>query len=122
MWQPILTPVQVIFIFLAVGISFVPTGVYLSNLNNTIYEDTIIYDGGNNDVSSACEITEANQRRQCTFSFTLTKDVTDTLHVYYELENFYQNHRLYVKSYSNKQLMGEEVDEEVLKSACTSKG
>jgi len=27
--------------------------------------------------------------------------------VYYQLDNFYQNHRRYVKSRSNKQLMGE---------------
>jgi hypothetical protein len=31
--------------------------------------------------------------------------------VYYELDNFYQNHRTYVKSRSDKQLLGEDVDD-----------
>ena len=121
MWQPILTPVQVIFIFLAIGISFVPTGVYLSNLNNTIYEDTIIYDGGGNDASTACGITTSNAGRSCEFSYLLTADVKGDLLVYYELDNFYQNHRLYVKSYSNMQLLGEFPESSELDTACTSK-
>lgn len=121
MWQPILTPLQVIFIFLAVGISFVPTGVFLSSLNNQIYEDTIVYDGGNNGPSSACEIVSANQGRTCEVSFTLTSAVSGDLYVYYELTNFYQNHRLYVKSYNNRQLMGEEVLESDLEKSCTTK-
>ena len=30
--------------------------------------------------------------------------------MYYQLDNFYQNHRRYVKSRSNKQLMGEQLE------------
>ena len=121
MWQPILTPVHVIFIFLIVGIAFVPTGVYLSSLNNTIYEDVIVYDGGGNDQSSECGITTANVKKSCELQFVLSSDVPGDLYVYYELTNFYQNHRLYVKSYNNRQLMGEDVLESDLEKSCTTK-
>lgn len=38
--------------------------------------------------------------------------------VYYQLENFYQNHRRYVKSRDYQQLMGEEVTKEDVSSSC----
>lgn len=38
--------------------------------------------------------------------FTLTEDLDGPLYVYYGLDNFYQNHRLYVKSQNVAQLLG----------------
>jgi len=38
---------------------------------------------------------------------------------YYEIDNFYQNHRRYINSRSTKQLAGEKVDESVLRSDCS---
>ena len=38
--------------------------------------------------------------------YTLAKDIDTDLHVYYQLTNFYQNHRIYVASKSNDQLRG----------------
>lgn len=119
MWQPILSPLHVIIIFMSIGIAFVPTGIYLSNLNNTLYEDSMTYDGGDNDLSAACGITQQNEGKPCSFmTFTLSKDVEEDIHVYYELENFYQNHRLYVQSYDNKQLLGKHVDALDLQNSC----
>ena len=40
-------------------------------------------------------------------NFELVEDVTGPLYVYYELQNFYQNHRRYVKSRSAYQLQGQ---------------
>lgn len=34
------------------------------------------------------------------------KDVKGPIYVYYQLDNFYQNHRRYVKSRDNEQLQG----------------
>ena len=36
----------------------------------------------------------------------LESDISAPIYVYYQLDNFYQNHRRYVKSRSNEQLMG----------------
>ena len=36
-WQPIMTPLKVVLIFLAVGIAFIPTGNIILNLRNNYY-------------------------------------------------------------------------------------
>lgn len=36
----------------------------------------------------------------------IDSDIPQPIYVYYQLDNFYQNHRRYVKSRSNEQLMG----------------
>lgn len=61
-WQPILTPMKVIAVFIAVGVAFIPTGVMLMSRADAIYEDTIIYDNGQKDSkcpvsSSPCKVT-----------------------------------------------------------------
>jgi len=43
----------------------------------------------------------------CNLSFTLQKELTPPIYIYYKLENFFTNHREYVKSKSYKQLRGE---------------
>ena len=37
----------------------------------------------------------------------IASDIPQPVYVYYQLDNFYQNHRRYVKSRSNEQLQGE---------------
>ena len=46
----------------------------------------------------------------CQLSFTLDAPIPAPVYVYYELDNFYQNHRRYMNSRSNKQIMGQTVD------------
>jgi hypothetical protein len=110
-WQPILTPFHVIVIFLIIGTAFLPTGIYLQNLSASVYEQKIIYDGVDNDATNTCGISANNEGKTCDLMFTLDDDIDDDLYVYYELTNFYQNHRLYVGSYSPLQLLGTQVDD-----------
>jgi hypothetical protein len=49
---------------------------------------------------------------------TLTEKMEAPIFVYYELENFYQNHRRYVKSRSYKQLRGESLTIDDIQSDC----
>lgn len=45
----------------------------------------------------------------CTVTIDIDADIPQPIYVYYQLDNFYQNHRRYVKSRSNEQLMGTEL-------------
>lgn len=104
-WQPIMTPLKVVLVFLAVGIAFIPAGVSLNNSSNKIYEQVIEYDGS--DMDYDCSVKTVNQNRACKITFNITEDVDGPLHVYYQLTNYYQNHRRYVASRSPTQLNGD---------------
>ncbi|KAJ1391377.1 ligand-effect modulator 3 family, partial [Ochromonadaceae sp. CCMP2298] len=103
-WQPIMTPLKVVVIFLAIAVAFIPTGFTLLSNSNAVFEDSIMYDGTDQTVS--CSISEQNEGKVCTLTFTFEEDADGPLYVYYELDNFYQNHRRYVSSRSATQLAG----------------
>lgn len=46
----------------------------------------------------------------CEVNITIAEDMAGPVYMYYELDNFYQNHRRYVKSRSDAQLRGVEVE------------
>eukprot|EP00981_Chlorochromonas_danica_P001856 scaffold386_cov174-Ochromonas_danica.AAC.30 len=119
-WQPIMTPLAVILIFIAIGVSFIPTGTYLLSESNDLYEQTILYDGKKSDMTS-CTITTSNVGRRCNVTFNVDDDVTGPIYVYYELRNFYQNHRRYVSSVDYTQMSGQSVSETTLDSTCVDK-
>jgi hypothetical protein len=48
-----------------------------------------------------------NDACRCRLEFTLEKDFVGDVFMYYGLTNFYQNHRRYVKSRDDNQLLGE---------------
>lgn len=105
-WQPILTPLRVIGIFVVIGIIFVPIGGVLLDKSNSIVEMTKQYDGAGADLKD-CKINSANEEKTCTITFDVKEEMKSPVWVYYELTNFYQNHRRYVKSRSASQLLGE---------------
>ncbi len=67
-WQPIMTPFKVVALFFAIGISFIPTGTHLLSVSNSVYENTIMYDGS--DAAVDCSITTANEGRSCQVRFS----------------------------------------------------
>lgn len=109
-WQPILTPKWVIFTFLIIGIPFVIIGFVLKTASDNVVEYTVQYDGeGTSADYAACAVTTptlVNVSKTCVVNFTTTKVMKGPVYVYYELDNFYQNHRRYVKSRSDSQLAG----------------
>jgi hypothetical protein len=131
-WQPILTPRWVIGTFILIGIVFVPIGISLKVGSDSLFEQTITYDGAPSQVtpgvSTNCSIMQdaslnasannalhqnqgynllmAGTPAPCTLTFTLTQDLSSPLYMYYELTNFYQNHRRYVKSRNDAQCAG----------------
>jgi hypothetical protein len=46
----------------------------------------------------ACPIDDTNT--ECQITFTIDEDMDKPVYLYYELRNYFQNHRLYVKSRS----------------------
>jgi len=111
-WQPILTPYWVIFTFLTVGVVFLSIGVAVLVASNNVvevtsskYQDLVSTKAGHlcknpvNSTANSCLITQ---------TIKIPKDMKAPVYVYYELDNFYQNHRRYVKSRADTQLRGDD--------------
>jgi len=107
-WRPVPSIGTTIAIFLGFGVVFIIIGVIVLIYSNDIYELTIPYAPGN------C----ADNQKICTVDFNITQDLNSTVMFYYQLTNFYQNHRRYVKSKSNDQLLGQDLTEDKLKTDC----
>jgi len=52
---------------------------------------------------------KSTQVNECEVTIDVKQTMKKPVFVYYQLDNFYQNHRRYVKSKDYKQLMGEKV-------------
>lgn len=98
-WQPILTPFPVIISFLAIGVAFIPIGIALFLASNAVVEVSQRYDN-----NLQCPINSS-----CTITLNIEEDMKQPVFMYYKLENFYQNHRRYVKSRNDAQLRGDVV-------------
>jgi len=104
-WQPILDPTYVIGALIVFGAIFVATGVTIQNQNSHLVELRQVYDEYNNG-DSLCYISKANEGRVCNIEFKVPTKLEPPIMVHYEICNFYQNHRKYVKSRDDLQLRG----------------
>lgn len=106
--KPILTPGWVIATFIAVGLIFIPIGLASLTASEHVVEVVQQYDTYCIQNSSKEDMIEYIQspdtNKTCTFSMTVPKQMKSPVYVYYQLENFYQNHRRYVKNRNDKQL------------------
>lgn len=128
-WQPILTPTYVILTFAAVGVVFLIIGVLVLVASEAVVEITSDdYKGLSPSDGSTCVRGENSNQSSCqvTVSMEVTADMKQPIYMYYQLSNFYQNHRRYVKSRSDTQLRNDDlytVDslcEPLAKRSCTS--
>ena len=75
-------------------------------LSDAVEEFKVQYDAHDNPHPDCGINTTANAKTPCSISFTTKKDMQAPVLVYYEIENFYQNHRQYSRSRDNYQLAG----------------
>jgi hypothetical protein len=101
-WRPVPTIYSTTITFLVFGAIFIAIGVVVLIYSNEIQEISIQYD-------ETCKNT-----LNCPVTFKIETKMTQPIMFYYQLNNFYQNHRRYVKSKSNAQLTGDIVDDKDL--------
>lgn len=111
-WQPVLTAGTVLPTFFVIGIAFIPVGIALLYFSDEVSEHVIDYTnclklGGVNNETCA-DFIQNNTIETCTcnIDFMLDKDFVGKVYMYYGLSNYYQNHRRYVKSRDDDQLLG----------------
>nr|XP_043607171.1 ALA-interacting subunit 3-like [Erigeron canadensis] len=107
-WKPILTPGWAIASFITIGALFIPTGLLALSASDSVVEIIDRYDEDcvPDDFSSKAEafIQNPDTKKTCIRNLKVPKKMVAPIFVYYQLENFYQNHRRFVKSRSDKQL------------------
>lgn len=106
-WRPVPTITSTTLTFLIFGLIFIAIGIVVLLFSNKIIEVS-------QDYTDLCKKDDT----KCTFTIDVSETMPQPIMVYYQLDNFYQNHRRYVKSKSNKQLAGEDIQPEDLKSDC----
>lgn len=109
-WQPILTAGTVLPTFFVIGIAFIPVGIGLLYFSDEVKEKVVDYTFCKSDDGDICAdviAKDANATCVCTLPFTLDHDFQGKVYMYYGLSNFYQNHRRYVKSRDDNQLIGQ---------------
>jgi len=94
-WRPVPSFLSTMVIFALFGVVFLVIGVALFVMSDEITEVSERYD----EVCSG--------QASCNLELTVSETIPSPVFVYYQLENFYQNHRRYVKSRDYKQLMGD---------------
>lgn len=87
-WRPIPSFKSTMITFTVFGIIFLALGIVLYVMSDKIIEKTQQYD-------ALCK-----GKDTCTLDMKIDTKIDGPIYVYYQLDNFYQNHRRYVKSRS----------------------
>lgn len=107
-WQPVPSLTKTIVMFFVLSCIFLGIGVPMIILSTNIQEYSVRYD-------DRCVI---NSSGACVVSLAIQRDMAGPIFVYYQLRNYYQNHRLYSKSISYNQLKGKVITESDAQTDC----
>ncbi|XP_052180011.1 putative ALA-interacting subunit 2 isoform X4 [Diospyros lotus] len=107
--KPVLSPASVITTFFLMGVICIPVGFVSLHASQSVVEIVDRYDTycipdpfKSNKVAY---IKDSSIPKNCTLHLKVPKPMKSPIYVYYQLDNYYQNHRRYVKSKSDKQLI-----------------
>ncbi|KAL8171262.1 hypothetical protein V2J09_023066 [Rumex salicifolius] len=106
--KPILTPGWVIVAFIAVSCVFIPVGITSLNASSEVTEIVMRYDmdcvppAYSKDLIAYIQSSKTN--KSCSLTLNIPKKMKAPVFVYYQLDDYYQNHRRYVKSRNDKQI------------------
>jgi hypothetical protein len=99
-WRPVPSFASTMVTFAIFGIVFLAIGIMLYVMSDKIQESELKYAPG----VEGCD--EAGTGVICNMVIEIGEPMAAPIFVYYQLTNFYQNHRRYVKSRDYTQLMG----------------
>jgi hypothetical protein len=112
-WRPIPSFKSTMITFTVFGAIFLTLGIVLFVMSDKIIEVSLRYD------TTVCSnIAPYWDSTPCYAHFTITERIPAPVFLYYQLDNFYQNHRRYVKSRSFDQLKGSNLDVATITSDC----
>ncbi|XXG66012.1 hypothetical protein AAC387_Pa05g3574 [Persea americana] len=107
--KPIYTPGWVISTFLLIGAIFIPIGFVALHASQSVVEIVDRYDTAcipkaftSNKVAY---IKDSSISKNCTRILQVPKHMKAPIYIYYQLDNYYQNHRRYYESRSDQQLL-----------------
>ena len=105
-WRPVPSFGSTMIIFGIFGLIFLTLGITLYVMSERIQGTVEQYD---NQCSEIDYNLDDKGPSNCEIKLTIDSEIEAPIYVYYQLDNFYQNHRRYVKSRSNDQLMGNSI-------------
>ncbi|PSS14291.1 ALA-interacting subunit like [Actinidia chinensis var. chinensis] len=121
--KPILTPRWVISAFMLVSIVFIPIGVASLFASRDVVEIVNRYETDcipQPSRSDKVKYIQSSEDKTCNRTLRVPKHMKQPIYVYYQLDNFYQNHRRYVKSRSDEQLKNSNSESDT--SSCKPEG
>ena len=100
-WRPLPTISCITIIFIVFGILFIIIGILILIFTGMIKEYKFHY--------------KCNS--QCSISATIPEEMKSPIMIYYQIDDFRENHRFYMDNKSDKQLKGEEVSKSDLEKS-----
>mmetsp|Transcript_4918 Transcript_4918/g.9208 ORF Transcript_4918/g.9208 Transcript_4918/m.9208 type:complete len:288 (-) Transcript_4918:737-1600(-) len=105
------SPLQYSAMYLIVGLAFIGIGLFLYDEAHEVVEVYKRYD-------DLCDLNWENPK-ECEVTVDIHEDLDSPVFLYYELTDFYQNHRSYAKSRDARQLMGDDREKYEIREYCS---
>ena len=106
-WRPIPTISCITIIFISFAVFFILFGIIILVFTSQVKEMIVRYDNN-------CNFTKKNP---CDFTIPVPEKMKKPIMVYYQINDFSQNHRVYMDSKSDKQLNGDSLSVDELKES-----